>query len=301
MESTDPHPKKIEGIKQSKKRETNAVSITWLGTAGVLISDNQTGILIDPYVSRCGILKIAMGLPLQSDKEAIKKWVARLGKNHIQAIAVSHSHFDHCLDAPYFALETGAPLMGSESTLNVGRGASLVEAQLEAVKPDREITVGEFKLKFIESIHGPVFLGRVPYPGTIDKPLFPPRPAGDYKLGQTYAILISHPYGTIAHHGSAGFIPGMYEGVTSDVVLLGIAGRGDTETYLKNVPLKLGAKLVIPIHFDNFFVPLEKKMRILLTAHFKEFLAVANRHCAFFELQILPIGKKVAILSEKKN
>lgn len=284
---------------QSGAQEDNAVSITWLGTAGVLISDGLAGILIDPYVSRFGFLKIAMGLPLQPDKALVKRWMARLEKVCVGVVAVSHSHFDHCLDAPYFAMEAGAFLMGSESTLNAGRGASLAEDRLKAVKPDQSITVGAFTLQFIESRHGPVFLGRVPYPGTIDKPLVPPRAARDYKLGQTYAIMISHPAGTILHHGSAGFVSGMYEGITADVVLLGIVGRGDTETYLKNIPIKLEAKIVIPIHFDNFFLPLEKGLRILPKAHFREFCAEADRHRDSFKLKTLSLGEKAAILPTK--
>jgi L-ascorbate metabolism protein UlaG (beta-lactamase superfamily) len=85
----------------------------------------------------------------------------------------------------------------------------------------------------------------------------------------------------------------MYDGITADVVLLGIVGRGDTQTYLTNIPIKLGAKLVIPIHFDNFFVPLEKGLRILPTAHFRE---LADKHSDRFELKTLPLGEKVAIL-----
>lgn len=284
---------------QSGTQEDNAVSVTWLGTAGVLVSDGLTGILIDPYVSRFGFLKVAMGLPLQPDKALVKRWMARLEKVCIEVVAVSHSHFDHCLDAPYFAMEAGAFLVGSESTLNAGRGASLAEDRLKAVKPDQSITVGAFTLRFIESLHGPAFLGRVPYPGTIDKPLVPPRAARDYKLGQTYAVLISHPAGAILHHGSAGFVSGMYEGITADVVLLGIVGRGDTETYLKNIPIELEAKLVVPIHFDNFFVLLEKNLRILPTAHFREFCAVADRHRDSFELKTLSLGEKAAILPIK--
>ena len=282
-------------------QQDKTINLTWMGTAGVFISDGDTGILIDPYVSRFGIFKIFLGLNLQPNKEAVKMWTKRLGANKTQAIVVSHSHFDHCLDASYFALETDALLIGSESTLNVGRGASMAEERLKAVTCGQTITLGEFKLKFIESRHGPAFLGRVPYPGIIDKPLAPPRPARDYKLGKTFSILISHPAGTIVHHGSAGYMPGMYDGVTADIVLLGIAGRGDTEAYLKNVPLALGTKLLIPIHFDNFFIPLEKKMKILPTAHFKEFLTAADRHRASFALKILSIGEKAAILPAWKN
>ncbi len=294
------NPRKIEGIKQSQTQETNVVRITWLGTAGVLISDDDTGILIDPYVSRFGMIQIALGLPLRPDKKAIEKWAARLGRKNIQAVLVSHSHFDHCIDAPYFAMETDAMLMGSESTLNIGRGAGLAEKYLKTVIPDQTVTIGSFTLKFIESNHGPVIMGRVPYPGAIEKPLTPPRPARDYKLGKTYAILIAHASGTIIHHGSAGFVTGMYDAITADVVLLGIACWGNTETYIKNVPLKLGAKLVIPIHFDNFFIPLAKNMRLLPTVKFKEFLRVADRYRASFELKTLSIGEKVAILPIKK-
>lgn len=272
------------------------VNITWLGNAGVLLEDGDTSILIDPYVSRFGILKIALGLPLPPDTKAVKKWSQRLGTNHIKAVIVSHSHFDHSLDAPYFVMETDSVLIGSESTINVGRGASLKPRQLKKVVPDQNIHWGSFTLKFIESLHGPALLGRVPYPGTIDQPLTPPRPAKDYKLGQTYAIHISHPSGTIVHHGSAGFVPGMYDDIRADVVLLGIAGRGNTQEYLNNVPLKLGAKLVIPIHFDNFFVSLEKKMKILPRVKLKEFLATAENYRDRFELKFLPIGEKTAIL-----
>jgi L-ascorbate metabolism protein UlaG (beta-lactamase superfamily) len=286
----------LKKAEQDVVRGNETVNLIWLGTAGVLISDGNTDILIDPYVSRFGILKIALGLSLRPDKKAVKRWIALLGIKNINAVVVSHSHFDHCLDAPYFAIETGAALIGSESTMNVGRGAGLAEKYLKIVNTDHTIKVGEFGLIFIESAHGPAFLGRVPYPGAIDKPLFSPRPARDYKLGKTYSILITHPTGQIVHHGSAGFIPGMYEGCKADVVLLGIAGRGDTQQYLENVPLKLGAKLIIPIHFDNFFIPLEKKMKYLPEVKINEFLAVAKRHHDAFELKILPLGEKTPVL-----
>lgn len=284
----------LKGIKVVQKDKT--VNLIWLGTAGVLISDGDTGFLIDPYVSRFGIFKIALNLPLTPDKESVRRWVSRFGKSNIKAVMVSHSHFDHSIDAPQFAMETGAVLMGSESTLNIGRGASLKQEQLIKAEADKNIEIGSFTLRFIESAHGPALLGRVPYPGSIDKPLMAPRPARDYKLGKTYSILILHPSGTIVHHGSAGFIPGMYDDVRADVVLLGIAGRGDTLQYLENVPLKLGVKLVIPVHFDNFFVSLEKKMRNLPGVRMKEFLSAAKLQRNSFELKIMPIGETSAIL-----
>lgn len=279
----------------SQGHHTN-ISITWLGTAGVLVEDDDTGILIDPYVRRFGFFRIALGLPLQPDKTAVKKWCACFEKNKLKAVVVSHSHFDHSIDAPYFVMETNSVLIGSESTLNIGRGAALKPEQLKKAEIGQNLEIGAFTLRFIESSHGPALLGRVPYPGSIDKPLIPPRSAGDYKLGQTYAILISHPSGTIMHHGSAGFKPGMYDDIRADVVLLGIAGRGNTRDYLENVPLKLGAKMIIPIHFDNFFAPLERKMKNLPGVRLKNFIAEAGRYHDSFDLKMLPIGEKREIL-----
>lgn len=282
-------------------KKNKNVNLIWLGTAGILIADDKTGILIDPYVSRFSIFKVAFGVPLQPDQEAVKKWTALLGEDNIEAVVVSHSHFDHLADAPYFAMETDAVLLGSESTINVGRGAGMADNHLQIVHHNHTVHIGAFTLQFIESAHGPAFLGRVPYLGKIDKPLIGPQPAKNYKLGQIFSILISHPSGTIVHHGSAGFIPGMYEGTKADVVLLGIGGRGDTRTYLKNVPLKLGVKLLIPVHFDNFFVSLEKKMKNLPGVRLNEFVAKAGKHHDYFDLKILPIGEKTVVLPLHKK
>jgi len=223
------------------------------------------------------------------------------GKNNVKAVIVSHSHFDHSIDAPYFAMETNSILMGSESTINIGRGIFLNPEQLKRTEPDEKIKSGAFTLSFIESAHGPALFGKVPYPGSIDNPLIPPQPAKKYKLGRIYSILISHPAGTIVHHGSAGFISGMYENIKAEVVLLGIGGRGDTETYLKNIPLKLGARLVIPIHFDNFFRPLGKRMTKLPGVRWKEFLAVVEKFRENFGLKILTMGEKSIVLPAHKN
>ncbi len=274
-------------------QKNDALCITWLGTAGVLIEAGHEGILIDPYVSREGMLRVFLGLSLRPDQKAIDQWLARLGTK-IHAVIVSHSHFDHCLDAPYFALKTKALLIGSKSTLNVGRGVPIEEKYLQEAEIGRDINIGPFTLRFIESAHGPAFLGKVPYPGKIDRPLTGPHPARDYKLGETYSILIKHPSGTILHHGSAGFINGMYDGIKSDMVLLGIGGRGNTQTYLENVALKLNAKIVVPIHYDNFFVSLDKKMKNLPGVNFREFLATAGKYRNSFNLKLLSIGEKSA-------
>ncbi|MBN2160513.1 MAG: MBL fold metallo-hydrolase [Spirochaetes bacterium] len=278
-----------------KVRGNNNVTITWLGTAGVHLSDGDTSLLIDPYVSRFGMLRVGLGLPLRADQDLIRQWAGRLGSDNIGAVLVSHSHFDHSVDAPFFALHAGAPLIGSESTLNVGRGAGLPEKLLKPAMPGRQFRVGSFSITFIESGHGPVLFNRVPYPGTIDSPLALPARAAAYRLGGVYGILVKHPSGTILHHGSAGFIPGMYERTRADVLLLGIAGRGNTERYLNEVALKIAPQILIPVHHDNFFKPMEKGFYPLGNARIDEFIRTAAKH-ASLTITLLPFARQVSIL-----
>ncbi len=275
--------------------DADGVSVTWLGTAGVLVSDGRTDILIDPFVSRYGLLRVGLGLKLKPRSDLVKDWLGRLGCGHVRAVLVSHSHYDHSLDAPYFAQQTGAVLVGSESTLNIGRGAGLPETQLVRVAPGKPLTFGDFTVRFIESRHGPALFGRVPYQGTIDAPLVPPQKASAYRLGGVYGILINHPAGTILHHGSAGFEPGMYDGIRADVVLLGITGREDTEQYLDAVPGQVRPNLVIPIHFDDFFTRLDDDIDFLRSAHFNEFIETADRHGTYL-VYTLPLGKPMQVL-----
>ncbi|MHB8138991.1 MAG: MBL fold metallo-hydrolase [Smithellaceae bacterium] len=273
-----------------------SVRLTWLGTAGMFIGDGKTGILIDPYVSRFSMSAVALRLPLKPDRALVRQWAEKLGREMIRAVLVSHSHFDHAADAPYFAVETGAPLIGTESTMNIGRGAGLEESKLIAVKPGQTMTFGDFTVTFIESVHGPAVLGRVPFPGTIDKPLAPPATAGKYRLGGVFALLIAHPAGTILHHGSAGFKPGMYDETSVDALFLGIGGRGDTDQYLENVALKTRARLVVPIHLDNFFKPLKDGMSFLPMVKFGEFCRKTEKHRSMFTMRTLPFCKEVKIL-----
>lgn len=269
----------------------NAVSVTWLGTAGILVSDGRTGILIDPYVSRFSMGKVFFGSKLKPDMGKIQQTVDRLGKKNISLIVVSHTHFDHAADAPYFAGITGAPVAGTESTLNVCRGAGLPEEQMKLVAHGQTMKMGAFTIRFIESKHGPALFGRVPYPGTIDAPLAQPARASAYRLGGVFAIVISHPSGTLVHHGSAGFAPNMYDGISADTIFLGIAGRGDTEEYLAETALKLKVRSLVPVHFDNFFKPLKGGMPILPNQHIGEFFKKADAYGSSFTVKTPPLGE----------
>jgi len=57
------------------------------------------------------------------------------------------------MDAPEVARRTGARLLGSESTANIGRGWGLPESQIRVVVNRQPIRLGRFLLTPIESRH----------------------------------------------------------------------------------------------------------------------------------------------------
>lgn len=277
------------------------VLCTWIGNAGVCIFDSDTAILIDPYVSRFSLGSVVLRRPLLPNVDLIREWIRILGRVKIRAVIVSHSHFDHVADAPLFARETGAFLVGSESTINVGRGAGLQEKRMRIALPGQTMRFGSFSVRFLESRHGPFLFGRVPYQGDISGPLPQPAAAQAYRVGTVFSLFMRHCAGSIIHHGSAGFISGMYEGIATDVLLLGIAGRNHTSGYVKEVAAQTQSKLLVPIHADNLFRPLRQRMSLMPTIAFKKFHDECEANGLNGRLGTLAIGVPARILPVPKN
>ena len=106
------------------------------------------------------------------------------------------------------------------------------------------------------------------YPGTLTQPLQLPAKLSDYKLGSNYSFLLRHPQGNILIVPSANFIRGLFKDERAEVVFLGIGVLGKQsdefiQTYWNEVVRATGAKLVIPIHWDDFTRSLDEPLRPL--------------------------------------
>lgn len=240
--------------------EARGLRATWFGVTAVLLDDGEHRLFIDPFFSRPeGLLALARNRAIEPDAARIAAGLAQAGISRLDAVLVSHSHYDHGMDAGVIAQRTGARLIGSPSTLNIGRGAGLPVAQLQTMTPGEPIRIGAFTIRFIESRHAGATGGRPT--GEIDVPLHTPAHYLDYKLGGAWSILIEHPLGTVLHHGSAGFMPGALKAYRADAVLLGVALIDDEATYLREVVEAVGARRVLPTHWDDFTRGLDRPLR----------------------------------------
>ncbi len=72
------------------------VELEWLGTAGFRLTAEGTTLLIDPYLSRPSLRRVASRRPLPSSAAVVDRYVRGVA----DAILVGHTHFDHALDVP---------------------------------------------------------------------------------------------------------------------------------------------------------------------------------------------------------
>jgi L-ascorbate metabolism protein UlaG (beta-lactamase superfamily) len=173
----------------------------------------------------------------------------------LAAVIPLHSHYDHAMDAPVVAMKTGAMILGSESTANIARGLDVPDDRIRVFRAGQKFTFGRLELDIVQTRHSPGSEG-----GSISTPLRPPAPASDYKEGGTYSIVVSHRgrrllVGTPADSGT----PPQAEVVFLSLGVLDPIGA--TEAYWRQVwqraVVATGARRVIPVHWDNFFHPLE--------------------------------------------
>lgn len=238
------------------------LTATYFGTSTVLVRDEQSAVLVDGFFSRPGLLAIAT--KVRPRPARIAEVLTRAGIDRLDIVAVSHSHFDHALDAPHVASSTGARLLGSESTRMIADGAGFPARSWVTAKDRAAVTAGGMQVTPILGIHSE---GDVA-PGVITDPFMPPAPVRAYKTGECYGFLIEHDDGSVLVHGSANFLPGAYDGLHADLVYLGAgtAGRQSEEwreKYWDAVVSTTGARHVRPVHWDRFWRPLSKPLRPL--------------------------------------
>lgn len=263
----------------SPPARAGALTLTWFGVTGVLLSDGEHAVMIDPFFTRPeGLVNLAANRSIAPDEALIARELQAAGVSRLDAVLVSHSHYDHAMDAGVVARLTGAPLLGSPSTLNIGRGAGLPEAQLQAIRAGEPLRYGDFELVFIESRHAGATGGRPT--GDIELPLQTPAHYMDYRQGGTWSVLIRHPQGTLLHHGSPGYIAGARAGYRADVVLMGVALIDDLDAYVAEVVDSVGARRVMPLHWDDFTRPLDQPLQPMpLVVNLPKFFGgMAARH-----------------------
>ncbi|MGO9121001.1 MAG: MBL fold metallo-hydrolase [Desulfomonilaceae bacterium] len=241
-------------------RKSTGLQVTFLGVSTLLFVDGETAILTDGFFTRPDRRKVFIG-KVAPDRALIAKSLERSGIKHLAAVIVTHSHYDHAMDSPEVAKLTGALVVGSESTANIARGWGLTEDHIRTVGDGESVSFGRFQVTLISSRHAPtVFTG-----GEVREPLVPPLRANHYQEGGIFSVLIEHDEKTLLVQSSAGFVEAALCGRRADVVFLAVGGLGRQydvfqHAYWREIVKTVGARRIIPIHWDDFTLPLEQPL-----------------------------------------
>lgn len=270
------------------------VHVTWLGTAGFAIEHAGQVVLIDPYLTRASLSRCVLA-PLRPDTALAKRLTPRA-----DAIVLSHTHFDHALDAPVIARETGARVFGSRSAVRLCRSHGLPEPQLTCVEPDSgsspvEAEVGPFRLRFWPGAHSAILFNRVPFPGEIADCTDVPMRTQAYRCGAVFSTEIEIAARRLFHVGSAELVESGWRVGPVDLALACVAGWTSTERYPERLVAALSPGAVLLHHWDNFFRGIDGRARALPGMRFASLLDRLHAVASHLPVGTLPLLGSLAL------
>ncbi|MFT6807891.1 MAG: L-ascorbate metabolism protein UlaG (beta-lactamase superfamily) [Saprospiraceae bacterium] len=241
-----------------------SINLKYLGCAGWEITQGNTTVLIDPYISR---LKLGSGSSIskednrktftsddyfESDTSVIDGIITK-----VDYILVHHSHFDHLSDVPYIAKKTGARVIGTETTCNILEAYGIPKEQLVRVKGGEDYQFENFSVRIIPSLHSALKDKQYFDSRTYSKPPALPLRIKDFVEGGSLMFLLRFDSHSILSAGSMNFIEREIQGLSPDIILPGVNfSRLEIYNYTERLLRATNyPKIVVPAHWDNYRVP----------------------------------------------
>jgi len=240
-------PRKPARSAQAAPVSREPATLTYLGVAGFRLEAGGANLLFDPYVSRLAVPDF--GVRVEPDLAAI----ARYTPARAAAILISHSHFDHVLDAPSIALRTGAVLLGTDSTAALARSAGVPQAQILAAHGGEAMKLGPFDVRVVPALHS--------LTGQPNLPIAPgqalPLRARDYEEGNTLQYFVRVNGHALYFVGTANLVDAAVSGMHPDVAIVATGLRHKVPDYTCRLLRALGFPArVVANHFDAWQEPL---------------------------------------------
>ena len=228
----------------------SGVRITYLGTNAYLFESNGATLLVDPYFSRQGLFRIALKLRPVLQTQLIAEWLR--AHPTIDAVLVTHGHFDHLLDAPQIVRATGAKLIASPTSVKLAESIGVAPGHGEAVRPGAKAEAGKAEIHVLPAQHDRIF-GSIPYNGPAEH--FPPEKIDHWVTGQPLAFVIEMGGKRIFINAGGPVASTKWRPV--DLAIIAVGARDSIDAFPSNVA-QLRPRYILPSHQDNFFRPLER-------------------------------------------
>jgi len=257
------------------------MEIQWLGTAGFRIQTRDACFLIDPYLSR-------------NPDARPKQLLVPKDLAPASHIFISHGHFDHIMDIPAIARQTGARVVCSPTAAHTLSDMGLDPAQIDTVDYEGfEMEFGSVKAKAFYSRHIRFDLRLLA--STLRKigrglpriiPLFL-----NFPCGQVLSWQIGLENRRIHFFGSGGSTVKELEDLSKDppdILLVPLQGHSDICARAVEYVRILKPALVIPQHQDDFFPPVSQRVDI------SPFVDQVQQSCPATQVRVMEVNERVS-------
>jgi L-ascorbate metabolism protein UlaG (beta-lactamase superfamily) len=231
-------------------RNLNEITLRWLGVAGIDLGCPGRRIVFDPYFTRVSMRGMLFSR-LYSNATLIRRYLPTC-----DAIIITHSHFDHLMDAAEAAHQTGAVVYGSPNTCRILRAQGLPPKQVVEIHPGAVLDFYPIKVTaFAQRSHPFVAgFGMQSLPENLELPLH----ARDFAMDFGLSFLVE-----------CGGLRFLTEGCSNpgepgrvDILFTSPLNPGENEvatvrTFLDNYQ----PRVVIPVHCDDMWFPLDAPAR----------------------------------------
>ena len=234
---------------------TNSVRITYLGVNGFQFECASHALLVDPYFTRIGLWSGAFNRTIQSDPNRVSEGLKHI-RPRVDAILVTHAHFDHLLDAPEIMRRTNSRLIAGPTAIQLVESFGMSPDRCQTVKPGSVRKIGPWTIRVYAATHDRLF-GKVPFEGKSNSAK-PPTKASDWSLGEPLAFVIEAADKRIYidSGGVSGATPGP-QIRDVDLAILGVA-LPDSRVRFAETVRRLQPRYILPSHQDDMFAPIDR-------------------------------------------
>jgi L-ascorbate metabolism protein UlaG (beta-lactamase superfamily) len=253
----------------------DAVRVTYLGVNGYQFEADGHALLVDPYFTRASLTSIALNRPLSTNAARIEAGLRQLAPR-VDAILVTHAHFDHLLDVPQIVQRMGAPLLSGPTAIRIAQSAGVPSDACAKLEAGTRRMIGPWRIRALPAQHDRLF-GSVPFAAPVQSS-GPPRKPSDWKVGEPLAFLIEA-NGRKIFIDSGGTLDQLPPATTGpvDLAILGVA-LPDSRKRIPAALARLQPRFFLPSHQDDFFAPFDRGFSFGKLTNFPEIAQLAERH-----------------------
>lgn len=259
-----------------------SIFFKWLGVAGIELKIDNYVLIIDPYFTRAPLYKMLVG-KVVPDNKLIEQKI-----KYCDFILVTHAHIDHLMDVPNIVNNTGCRVYGSNNTCKLLSYSGISEAHISEIKVGDILNLEKFKLEVLYANHRNV-LGFSA--GLLAYPLKPPFTARQYRMDNCFSFHISVSGMSFMTDPGINNLARNLKKV--DVLFISVSY---SKEYYKFLFEFIKPKILIPIHWDNFFYPISKHIRPYFKAPSKKFPFFKKVDLNEFREVIRKIDPKLKVL-----